>query len=93
MSRKKSSSRVDLKAASQEERIEMWNEHFKNLVENSSHVTDNSITEITNCQQDIKLGQFTEEELTKSKSKKAASHERMEDKRIWWLTSILQLCL
>ena len=77
MSKRKSTSRVKLKAVSQEEQILMCQKHFKNLLGNSPIVTDKSITKINNNQLDIKLGQFTEEELhvvqTKIKSRKAAS--------------------
>ena len=74
MSKRKSTSRVKLKAASQEDWIQMWKEHFKNLLGNSSKVTDKPTTKIINSQQEIKLGQFTYEELnvvlTKIKSRK-----------------------
>ena len=59
----------------------MWNEHLKNLLGNSSKVTDKAIMEIINNQLDIKLGQFTQEEhnivLTKIKNRKAASHNEI----------------
>ena len=54
----------------------MWKEHFKNLLEKSSKVTDKPIMKIIKSQLDTKLGQFTQEELdvvlTKIKNKKAA---------------------
>ena len=72
----KNTLRAKLKAANQAKRIHMLKEHFKNLLGNSSKVTDKSITKFINSQLDIKLGQFTEEELnvvlTKIKSRKAA---------------------
>ena len=36
VSKRKSTSRAKIKAASQEEQIEMWKEHFKNLFGNQS---------------------------------------------------------
>ena len=54
----------------------MWKEHFKNLLGKSLKVTDKPITKIINNQLDIKLGQFTQEELnevlTKIKNRRAA---------------------
>ena len=61
MSKRKIASRAKLKAASQEERINLWKEHFKNLLGKSPKVTDKPITKIINNQLDIKLGQFTQE--------------------------------
>ena len=55
--------RAKLKSASQEERIHLWKEHFKNLLRKSPKVTGEPITKIINNQQDIKLGQFMQEEL------------------------------
>ena len=80
VSERKSTTRAKLKAASQEEWIYLWKEHFKNLLGKSSKVTGEPITKIINNQQDIKLGQFMQEELnvvlTKIKNKKAAGlHE------------------
>ena len=54
-----------LKAASQEEWLQMRKEHFKILLGNSSKVTDKPITKIINSQLDINLGQFTKEEINK----------------------------
>ena len=72
----KSILRAKLKADSQEERIQMWKEHFKNLLGNSPKVTDKPVMKIINNQLDIKLGQFILEEpnlvLTKIKNRKAA---------------------
>ncbi len=52
----------------------MWNEDFKNLLGKSPKVTDKPIMKIINNQLDIKLGQFTQEELdvvlTKIKNRK-----------------------
>ena len=55
--------REKLKAASQEERIHLWKQHFKNLQGKSHKVTDEPITKIICNPLDIKLGQFTQEEL------------------------------
>ena len=57
----KSSARAKLKAASQEDRIHLWKDHFKDLLEKSPKVTDESITKIISNQLDIKLGPFTQE--------------------------------
>ena len=87
-------------AASQEEWIYMWKEHFKNLLGKSSKATDKPITKIINYQQHIKQGYFTQEELivvlTKIKNKKICwsswnTTRNMEDKEIRWPTApILQ---
>ena len=72
MSKRKSTSRAKLKATNQEEQIQIWKEHFKNLLGKSSQ----PITKIINYQHDIKLRQFTQEELdvvpTRIKNRKAA---------------------
>ena len=60
-SKRKNTSKTKLKAASQEERIHMWKEHFKNLLVKSLKVIDKPITKITN-QLDIKIGKFTQGE-------------------------------
>ena len=62
--------RAKLKAASQEEWTHLWKEHFKNLFGKSPKVTDEPITNIIDNQQDIKLGQFMEEELNVVQIKK-----------------------
>ena len=49
-------SKAKLKAASQEEQIHTWKEHFQNLHGKSPKVTDKPITKIINNQKDIKLG-------------------------------------
>ena len=68
--------KAKLKAASQEERIQLWKEHFKNWLRKSPKVTDELITKIIDYRLDIKLGQFTQEELdevpTIIKNRKAA---------------------
>ena len=54
----------------------MWKEHFKNLLRKPPKVMHEPITKIINNQLDIKLGQFTQEELEsvlrKIKNRKAA---------------------
>ena len=48
VSKRKSNPRVKLKAASQEEQIYMWKEHYKNLLGKASKVIDKPITKIIN---------------------------------------------
>ena len=74
MSCRKRTARAKLKAVSQEERIHLWKQHFKNLPGKFSKVTDEPITKIIDNQLDIK--QFTQEldvVLTKIKNRKAAN--------------------
>ena len=66
VNKKKSTSRTKLKAASQEERIHLWKEHFKNLLGKSPKITDELITKIIYNQLDIKLKQFTQGDLDKN---------------------------
>ena len=63
MSRRKSTAKAKLKATSQEEQIQLWKQHFENLLRNPLKVTQEPITRIISNQLDIKLGQFTQEEL------------------------------
>ena len=63
MSRKKKTAKAKLKAASQEERIHLWKQHFGYLLGNSPKVTPEPITKMISDQLDIKEGQFTQEEL------------------------------
>ena len=49
--RRKSTSRVKLKTARKEERLQRWKEHFKNLLGNSSDITDKPTEKITNRHQ------------------------------------------
>ena len=76
VNKKKSTTRTKLKAASQEEWIHIWKQHFENLLEKSPNVTHEPITKIICNQLDIKLRQFTPEEinlaLRKIKNRKAA---------------------
>ena len=64
VSRRKNTKRAKLKAASQEEQIHLWKQHFKNLLGKFHKVTDEPITKIICYPLDMKLGQFTQEELT-----------------------------
>ena len=72
--------KAKLKSASKE-RILMWKEYFKNLLGKSPKLADRSITKIMNCQRDIKLGQFTQEEFsvvqTKIKCRKATGLKKI----------------
>ena len=75
VSRRKSTVKVKLKAANQQERIKL-RKHFENLLGNPPKVTHEPITRIISKQLDIKLGTFTQEELDsvlrKIKNRKAA---------------------
>ena len=57
-SKRKNTSRAKLKAASQEERIHVWKEHFKNLFGNSPKIKDRPIAKIINWKLGIKLCLF-----------------------------------
>ena len=67
--------KLNLKANSQE-RIHLWKQHFKKLIGKPPKVTHEPITIIISNQLNIKLGQFTQEELDsvlrKIKNRKAA---------------------
>ena len=63
VSRRKSTAKAKLKAASQQERVKLWEQHFKNLLGSPPKITDEAITRIISKQLDIKLGPFTKEEL------------------------------
>ena len=63
VSRRKSTAKSKLKAASQQERVKLWKQHLENLQGNPPKVTNESITKIISKQLDIKLGPFTKEEL------------------------------
>ena len=56
--------------------MHIWKEHFKNWLGNPPKVIDKPIKKINNNQLDIKLGQFTQEELDlvlmKTKNRKGA---------------------
>ena len=74
--RRKGTAKAKLKAASQQERVKLWEQHFKNLLGNPPKITNESIIRIICKQLDIKLGPFTKEELNsvlkKIKNRKAA---------------------
>ena len=76
VSRRKSTAKAKLKAASQQERVKLWEQHFKNLLGNPPEITDEPITRIISKQLDVKLGPFTKEELDsvlrRIKNRKAA---------------------
>ena len=55
--------RAKLKGAIQEERLQKWKQVCKNLLGNPSEITFKPIQKIINFPLDIKLGQFTVEEL------------------------------
>ena len=70
VSRRKSTAKAKLKAASQQKRVKMWEQHFKNLLGSPPKITDEPITKIISKQLDIKLGPFTKEELDSVLKKK-----------------------
>ena len=63
VSRRKSTVKAKLKATSQEEPMQLWKQHFENLLGNPLEVTHEPIMRIISKQLDIKLGQFTQEEF------------------------------
>ena len=85
VSRMKSTAKAKLKATSQEERIQLWKQHFENLLENPPKVTHEPIMRIISKQLNIKLGQFTQEldsVLKKIKNTKATGLEEILPK-VW----------
>ena len=76
VSRRKSTAKAKLKAASQQERVKLWKQHFENLLRNPPKITDEPITRNISKKLDIKLGPFTKEELDsvlrRIKNRKAA---------------------
>ena len=76
VSRRKSTAKAKLKAASQQERVKLWEQHFKNLLGNTPEIMYEPITRIIRKQLDVKLGPFTKEELDsvlrRIKNRKAA---------------------
>ena len=50
VSRKKSTAKAKLKAASQQEIVKMWEQHFKNLLGNPPEITVGPITRIISKQ-------------------------------------------
>ena len=67
---RKNTSRTKLKTACQKERLLKGKEHFKNLLGNPPEITNKPNQKIIIDQLDIKLGQFTEEELVSFKKLK-----------------------
>ena len=75
VSRRKNTAKAKLKAANQQERINLWKQHFENLLGNPPKITQEIITRIISRQLDIKQGPFTQEVdsvLRKIKNRKAA---------------------
>ena len=76
VSRRKNTVKAKQKATSQQERIHLWKQHFKNLLRNPPKVTHEPITRIISKQLNIKLVPFMQEELDsvlrKIKNRKAA---------------------
>ena len=74
--RRKSTTKVKLKAANQQERIKLWKQHLENLLGNPPKLTHEPNTRIISKQLNIKLWPFTQEELDsvlrKIKNRKAA---------------------
>ena len=73
---RKSTSKAKLKTTSQEKRIHLRKQHFKNLLRKLPKITHEPIMKIISNQLDIKLRQFTQVELNsvlrKIKNRKAA---------------------
>jgi len=76
ISDRKSTSRSKLKATSQKDRLQKWKDHFQKLLGKPPKIIENNTQKIIDRQLDIKLGDFTTEELNevlkKLKSRKAA---------------------
>ena len=76
-----------MKAASQQERVKLWEQHCKNLLGSPPKITDEPITRIISKQLDIKLGPFTKEELDsvlkKIKNRKAAGLDESPPPEVW----------
>ena len=79
VSRRKSTAKAKLKTTSQEERIQLWKQHFENLLGKPPKIAHEPITKIIK-QLDINLGQFTQEldsVLRKISNRKAAGHDEI----------------
>ena len=63
VSGRKSTAKAKMKAANQQERVKLWEQHFENILANPPNVTQEPITRIISKQLEIKLGPFTKEEL------------------------------
>ena len=102
VSKRKRTPRVELKVASLKEWIHMWKEYFKNQLGKSPKVTDKPTMKIIKNQLDIKLGQFTQEELNvariKIKNRKAGRLDeippevwktrKFSDLRLWYCNAV-----
>ena len=55
ISRRASTAKAKLKAASQQERVKLWEQHFKNLLGSPPKITDEPITRIISKQLDITI--------------------------------------
>ena len=86
VSKRKSTAKAKLKAASQQERVKLWEQHFKNLRGNAPKITDEPITRIISKQLNVKLGPFTKEELDsvlrRIKNRKAAGLDEIPTKSV-----------
>ena len=86
VSRRKSTARAKLKVASQEERIHLWKQYFKNLLGKPPKVTDEPIKKVISYQLNIKLRNFMQEELDLTlrtiKNRKASSLDEIPSE-IW----------
>ena len=86
--RRKSTAKVKMKTTNQQEQIQLWKEHFENLLGNPPKVTHEPITRVISKELDIKLRQFTQKELVsvlrKIKNRKAArlDERSMEDQAV-----------
>ena len=63
ISSRKSTNKSKLKASSQQERLNKWKDHLQNLLGKSPAVSDKPVETIINYILDIKVGDFTEDEL------------------------------
>ena len=62
VSGRKNISRSKLKAVRQEEWLQKWKEHFKNMLGDIPEITDKPTETMIKSQEDIRLRQFTKEE-------------------------------
>ncbi len=67
---RKSTTKAKLKAASQQERIKLWKQHFENLLGYLPKVTHEPITIIISKLLDVTLGLLMQEELNSILKKK-----------------------
>ena len=96
MSRRKSTAKIKLKVTSQEERIHLRKQHFDNLLGKPPSVPHEPITKIICNQLDIKIGQFTQQELhsalRKIKNRKAAGHDEIPP-QVWKIKELDDILL